>query len=284
MAGNQKIDTYLSRISHVSQFVLVAFAIFGYFYTVRPIYQKEQLSEDIAKKEVELGLLRKDLDKSTLLLSQHSGKEENLKVSISKLETEFESSKAELLLVRSEVKRSREELNKQRTLANRAVSINRRDSKDLYFENFSGLALSYFINKRVAIINADVSKGRLTDFDSFKRLFATPYDAIHYAIDKKDFNSIEAVKNVPSKLKDEVVASISKQAEKDKLELYPSGMEDVFNKYLNEINALSADNNIDGQLKLLDLNIKLYDYVVAQNTKNMMFTKNYLHEISVGFK
>ncbi|ENZ9778511.1 hypothetical protein ACHEMN_003125 [Escherichia coli] len=47
---SNKVDVFLSRVSHVSQFVLVAFAIFGYFYTVRPIYQKELLSEEIAKK------------------------------------------------------------------------------------------------------------------------------------------------------------------------------------------------------------------------------------------
>jgi len=56
-----KIDTFLSRISHISQFVLVAFAIFGYFYTVRPIYQKEILSEEIAKKEVELNKVKNEL-------------------------------------------------------------------------------------------------------------------------------------------------------------------------------------------------------------------------------
>ncbi|TYR72451.1 hypothetical protein FYK33_26885, partial [Klebsiella pneumoniae] len=64
---SNKIDVFLSRVSHVSQFVLVAFAIFGYFYTVRPIYQKEVLSEDIAKKEVELSKL-----KTAMLSSQKS--------------------------------------------------------------------------------------------------------------------------------------------------------------------------------------------------------------------
>lgn len=54
-----KIDSYLNRASQASQIVLVVFAIFGYFYTVRPIYQKEILSEDIAKKEVEYKQLQK---------------------------------------------------------------------------------------------------------------------------------------------------------------------------------------------------------------------------------
>ncbi len=68
---SNKIDVFLSRVSHVSQFVLVAFAIFGYFYTVRPIYQKEVLSEDIAKKEVELSKLK------TAMLSSQKSIEQN---------------------------------------------------------------------------------------------------------------------------------------------------------------------------------------------------------------
>ncbi|EBD0823393.1 hypothetical protein FHE22_12195, partial [Salmonella enterica] len=61
---SNKVDVFLSRVSHVSQFVLVAFAIFGYFYTVRPNYQKELLSEDIAKKEVELNKLKTAMENS----------------------------------------------------------------------------------------------------------------------------------------------------------------------------------------------------------------------------
>ncbi|MCL6351739.1 hypothetical protein [Pectobacterium polaris] len=57
-----KVDVFLNRLSHVSQVFLVGFAIFGYFYTVRPIYQKEILSEDIAKKEVELKILKNQVD------------------------------------------------------------------------------------------------------------------------------------------------------------------------------------------------------------------------------
>lgn len=58
----RKVDVFLNRLSHISQVFLVALAVFGYFYTVRPIYQKEILSEDIAKKEVELKIIQKQLD------------------------------------------------------------------------------------------------------------------------------------------------------------------------------------------------------------------------------
>ena len=54
--------TTLQNITHISQIVLAIVAIFGYFYTVRPIYQKELLSEQIAVKEKESNELKKNID------------------------------------------------------------------------------------------------------------------------------------------------------------------------------------------------------------------------------
>lgn len=57
-----RIDLYLNRVSQVSQLLLVCFAIFGYFYTVRPMYQNASLQESIAKKEAELKTLQIKID------------------------------------------------------------------------------------------------------------------------------------------------------------------------------------------------------------------------------
>lgn len=59
---NKKIDIYLNRIGQLSQILLVGFAIFGYFYTVRPVYQNASLQESIAKKEIELKDLQSKID------------------------------------------------------------------------------------------------------------------------------------------------------------------------------------------------------------------------------
>lgn len=53
-----KIDKLFSRCSHVSQVLLVLLAFFGYFYTVRPIYQKELLAEKISEKQIELNKIQ----------------------------------------------------------------------------------------------------------------------------------------------------------------------------------------------------------------------------------
>jgi hypothetical protein len=56
-----RLDQNLSRASHIAQIVLVCVAVFGYFFTVRPIYQKELLAEDVAHKKMELQSLREQV-------------------------------------------------------------------------------------------------------------------------------------------------------------------------------------------------------------------------------
>jgi hypothetical protein len=49
-----KWDTRLKRLANFSHFGLLVLAVFGYIYTVIPVYQKSLLDEQIAKKELEL--------------------------------------------------------------------------------------------------------------------------------------------------------------------------------------------------------------------------------------
>lgn len=60
-------DTWLSRLSHFSQIGLLVVAVFGYVYTVIPVYQKSLLDEQIAQKETQLKSLQVKLDESYAL-------------------------------------------------------------------------------------------------------------------------------------------------------------------------------------------------------------------------
>ena len=50
----------LEAVSHVAQIALAVVAIFGYFYTVLPVYQKERLAEQVAEYE---GVIKKQTPK-----------------------------------------------------------------------------------------------------------------------------------------------------------------------------------------------------------------------------
>lgn len=53
------IDLFLARAANASQIGLLLLAVFGYFYTVVPVYQKSLLDEDIAKKTLEFKELQR---------------------------------------------------------------------------------------------------------------------------------------------------------------------------------------------------------------------------------
>lgn len=61
------MDTWLSRLSHFSQIGLLFVAVFGYVYTVLPVYQKSLLDEQIAQKELQLRSLQIKLDEMYVL-------------------------------------------------------------------------------------------------------------------------------------------------------------------------------------------------------------------------
>lgn len=64
-------DKWSLRLSQFATVVGVAVAVFGYFYSVRPIYQKVLLDEAIAKKEVELKTVTASLEVNYRLLRGH---------------------------------------------------------------------------------------------------------------------------------------------------------------------------------------------------------------------
>jgi hypothetical protein len=60
--SKSRLDTILQRTAWVAQITLFIVAIFGYFITVRPVYQKQLLDEQIAETKVSLRDAKQRLD------------------------------------------------------------------------------------------------------------------------------------------------------------------------------------------------------------------------------
>lgn len=84
---------WLQRAAHLTQVLLLGLGVFGYFYTVRPIHQKEILDEEIAQKRIELR--DKEMEVRTLA--------ENIK----KKTTELDEKERALAAARSEASSAR---------------------------------------------------------------------------------------------------------------------------------------------------------------------------------
>lgn len=54
MGDGGRLDRWLLRSAHVSQALLLMLGVFGYFYTVRPVYEKALLDEEIAQKTLQI--------------------------------------------------------------------------------------------------------------------------------------------------------------------------------------------------------------------------------------
>jgi hypothetical protein len=55
----QNADEWLSRLNHIAQIGILIAAVFGYFHTVVPLYEKAALDENLAKAQLELNSTQK---------------------------------------------------------------------------------------------------------------------------------------------------------------------------------------------------------------------------------
>lgn len=56
------VDIWLQRLAHLTQVGLLGLGLFGYFYTVLPVFQNQQLQEQAAKLELEKSAAQRRLD------------------------------------------------------------------------------------------------------------------------------------------------------------------------------------------------------------------------------
>jgi hypothetical protein len=64
------IDLILSRLSNLSQVGMLLLSIYGFIYVVIPIYQKEQISEDLAKLQIEYKNTTKTIEENNKIISK----------------------------------------------------------------------------------------------------------------------------------------------------------------------------------------------------------------------
>ncbi|TWC18640.1 hypothetical protein FBY06_11496 [Pseudomonas sp. SJZ085] len=68
--NSQKLDVWLSRLSHLSQFGLFALTIGALYFTVIPLYKTAALEESIARREFELTATTEKLEVATAALEK----------------------------------------------------------------------------------------------------------------------------------------------------------------------------------------------------------------------
>lgn len=271
-----KLDVYLNRISHLSQVFLVAFAIFGYFYTVRPIYQKELLSEDIAKKEFELNGLKKELKRSSDVLQSNQEAQNKLLNDIGNLNIQHDELEKKLKSTNAELSESIRELKKQKDLAKKAVDENNRNLSSVFWENFDGLIGNTYLRNSINQVNRSLSSPPF--YPNIDELYVKPYTAISNAIKVGNHNYYESAGNIPDRLRSDLLKKISIALEKNKgrLNKYPEGLEVKVRLLQNKMKAYDSSKNIDDIMKRYEVDKELSHYIDSQNKISWSIASDFL--------
>lgn len=88
-------ESMLAKAAHISQVALVILAAFGYFYTVKPVYQKERLAEEVARSQAVLESQRLELEENKTLLMEIQEERKALATNLEKLRKDLARSENE---------------------------------------------------------------------------------------------------------------------------------------------------------------------------------------------
>lgn len=209
---NEHIDKYLSRSSHVAQIILVAVAVFGYFYTVVPVYQKDLLSEQISQKELELTELKTKISDFPKILESLKVKAQEHELQVIQLKQEelvAKQSVAKILGEKSQLERS---LSEVRIALNSAKSAANKMHNNIYIESFSGAVMFQYLKTSPSPYEI-LDKQEMVAIDSF---LVSPYQAIITVINDGNPQTLASAKLVPKRIKDAMNQRIKKQLLKHK--------------------------------------------------------------------
>lgn len=102
-----KNESILQKLSHLSQIGLLVLSVFGYFYTVRPVFQNQQLQEQTAKLELQKSSLEREKSKSQERLAMLKAQQNEIKQNILILQEKWNSEKKRNLALMNNISEAR---------------------------------------------------------------------------------------------------------------------------------------------------------------------------------
>lgn len=206
-----KIKDFTSVIANISQVVLVCVAVFGYFYTVIPVYQKELLAETVAEQQREISVIEQKnasieqeilnnntmLEEQKKLVVERQGEIEGLKVTVAALKSEHDSLSLNNELLGKKVSALSEEIiSKRRALENLQTKL-ATNYRSVFVENMSSCSLISMLRGYI-IVEKDFEIKSIDDINKYKKSINSPFVIIDQCLANYHNNYIEAYSNVPN--------------------------------------------------------------------------------------
>ncbi|MBE7421657.1 MAG: hypothetical protein HS110_04395 [Zoogloeaceae bacterium] len=158
-----KLDRYLQRLAHISQPGLLVLGLFGYFYTVVPVFQNQQLQEQTAKLELEKAAGERQL---ASLTAQQAKVREDIRVLQENWEKEkYRSARlaTDVSMANNRESETRRQAAETETLLQRQLQILDKARWELVLLDFTFANFAPRYNSLVRSFNADSNK----DFGTF---------------------------------------------------------------------------------------------------------------------
>ena len=164
--NKKSLESWFSIAANASQVLLLILAVFGYFYTVIPVYQKELLSEKISQQELKLNQLNE-------LNIRYKDNISNYEKNLDELKTKIKDANQEII-------------NKTETLNTINGKINL-----LYKKNYAEALIVALLNRNVSIeddkdkllenseteyIEKNLPEFIITAYQRLKRVVDNPWD------------------------------------------------------------------------------------------------------------
>lgn len=198
---NKKIlEDWCSIAANISQVLLLFLAIFGYFYTVMPVYQKELLSEKISQYELKLNEIEKlnEIQKNNLMIHEQE---------LNKLKNQINNANQEIL-------------NKTKILNNTNIKINL-----LHKKRYSEALMIALLNRNVSIEDENnklLENSKTEDIEqNLSKFVLTAYQLLKNVVDNP-WEIYGDGTSVPQQITKSVNNDLSKIIEKNKTELTTS--------------------------------------------------------------
>ncbi|WP_232112076.1 hypothetical protein [Salinivibrio proteolyticus] len=119
-----------STAANISQVIMVALVAFGYFYTIKPVYQKEKVAEELARLEIEKSSWEDDLNETkrelkikTAELNKINKERELIEDEIAAIKLEIRKATQDAKEIASEYKNTKRQLQLSRQTIEQAKSL-----------------------------------------------------------------------------------------------------------------------------------------------------------------
>lgn len=240
------LDTWLTRASSLSQPLLLCLAVFGYFYTVLPVYQKELLSEQIAAREIELTRVQRAIDATGPTIKHLESERATLETQLQSLQTQRAAAERhveQLKARQSTLEAKNKELDASRATLIEEVATVQSSAKAFSMRAYHDSFASSVIIQYLRGVSDPYKIVESPTYDAIAAYLLTPFNAVSSTLALGDSKFIESAASVPREVKDEYHAQIRAALESRKETLAES--QDDINALLIHIKESLAAAAVD---------------------------------------